>query len=167
MANHSSATARSEASHATRPTRTSTIMNALKRRAQEVLNDRSIDPQSRAIIRYALETNDPWLARLVRSADAGENVFDVIESEAPEETGGADTNRDKIEALAEIICRAGDESSAALFVLMGTLQNSTEPRVIANTAKHFAFTRCAELNLYEIVDAQIAVVEGELLASMS
>lgn len=167
MANHSSATTRSEASHVTRPTRTNTIMNALKRRAQEVLNDSSIDPQSRAIIRYALETNDPRLARLVRSADAGENVFDVIESEAPEEAGGADTNRDKIEALAEIICRAGDESSAALFVLMGTLQNSAEPRVIANTAKHFAFTRCAELNLYELVDAQIAVVEGELLASMS
>ena len=31
---------------------------------------------------------------------------------------------EKIEALAEIICGAGDESTAALFVLMGTLQNS-------------------------------------------
>ena len=30
--------------------------NALKRRAQAVLNDRSIDAQSRAIIRYGLET---------------------------------------------------------------------------------------------------------------
>jgi hypothetical protein len=48
------------------------MFNALKRRAQAVLNDKSIDPQSRAIIRYALEVNDPWLARLVRRADAGE-----------------------------------------------------------------------------------------------
>jgi hypothetical protein len=31
-------------------------MNALKQRAQAVLNDKSIDVQSRAIIRYALET---------------------------------------------------------------------------------------------------------------
>ena len=34
----------------------------------------------------------------------------------------------------------------------------------ANTAKHFAFTRCGELNLYGMVDAQIAVLESELLA---
>lgn len=30
--------------------------------------------------------------------------------------------------------------------------------------KHFAFTRCGEFNVYGMVDAQIAVVEGELLA---
>ena len=71
----------------------------------------------------------------------------------------------KIEALAEIICRAGDEPTAALFVLMGTLEDSTHPKELANTAKHFAFSRCAESNLYGMVDAQIAVVEGELLAS--
>ena len=29
-------------------------------------------------------------------------------------------------------------------------------------AKHFAFTRCGELNVYGIVDAQIAAIEGEL-----
>jgi len=47
---------------------------------------------------------------------------------------------------------------------MGTLQNSTEPEALAHAAKHFAFTRCGELNLYGMVDDQIAVVEGELLA---
>ncbi|HKN83600.1 MAG TPA: hypothetical protein VJW17_09190 [Pyrinomonadaceae bacterium] len=80
-----------------------------------------------------------------------------------------DTNHEKIEALAEIICRSGEEPSAALFVLMGTLQNSTEPEALANTAKHFAFSRCGELNLYGMVDAHahIAVVEGELLPNMS
>jgi hypothetical protein len=46
---------------------------------------------------------------------------------------------------------------------MGTLENSTHPKLLANTAKHFAFTRCGELNLFGMVDAQIAVVEGELL----
>jgi hypothetical protein len=71
MASHSSATAREETPHVNQTTRTNTIMNALKRRAQAVLNDKSIDPQSRAIIRYALEINDPWLAELVRRADAG------------------------------------------------------------------------------------------------
>jgi hypothetical protein len=53
-----------------------TIINALKERAQAVMNDKSIDPQSRTIIRYAFETNDPWLAELVRRADAGETLID-------------------------------------------------------------------------------------------
>jgi hypothetical protein len=75
MANHSSASVR-ETPHVNQTSRTNTIINALKRRAQAVLNDRSIDPQSRAIIRYALETNDPWLAELVRRADAGETIID-------------------------------------------------------------------------------------------
>ena len=75
MANHSSATVR-ETPHVNQTSRTNTIINALKERAQAVLNDRSIDPQSRAIIRYALETNDPWLAELVRRADAGETIID-------------------------------------------------------------------------------------------
>lgn len=66
----------SETPHANQTARTNTIINVLKQRAQAVLNDRSIDPQSRAIIRYALETNDPWLAELVRRADAGETIVD-------------------------------------------------------------------------------------------
>ena len=80
MASHSSATVREETPHVNRTSRTNTIVNALKQRAQSVLNDRSIDAQSRAIIRYALEINDPWLARLVRRAEAGETILDVIDS---------------------------------------------------------------------------------------
>src|ERR1041385_6026919 len=102
-----------EKSHANRTTRTATIMNALKQRAQAVLNDPSLDDQSRAILRHALERNDPWLAELVRREDADEG----------------DSNRRKVEALAEIIC-GGGQSAAALFVLMGTMQNSTEPETI-------------------------------------
>lgn len=163
MTQDSSATVREETPHANRTTRTDTIINALKRRARAVLNDASIDSRSRAIIRYGLETNDPWLAELVRRADAGESIATIDFSQTPE-TDEDDPTAEKIETLADIICRAGDESAGALFVLMGTLENSTHPKAFANTAKHFAFTRCGESNLFGIVDAQIAVVEGELLA---
>jgi hypothetical protein len=47
---------------------------------------------------------------------------------------------------------------------MGTVENSTHPKLLVNTAKHFAFTRCGEATLYGMVDAQIATIEGELLA---
>ena len=66
MTTDSSASVRDETLHANQTTRTATILNSLKRRAQAVLNNTSIDPQSRAIIRYAMEINDPWLAELVR-----------------------------------------------------------------------------------------------------
>jgi hypothetical protein len=152
-----------ETPHVNQTSRTNTIINALKQRAQAVLNDRSIDPQSRAIIRYALETNDPWLAELVRRADEGESVVD--------EAGFLKISRsdeEKIAALAEMICRAGDEAetnSAALLVLMSTLENASHPKALANLAKHFAFTRCGELNLDGMVEAQIAVLESELLTN--
>jgi len=71
---------------------------------------------------------------------------------------------EKIEALAEIICAAGNEAAAALFVLMGTLGSTMHSEALVNTAKHLAFTRCGELNVFGIVDAQIAIVEPELFA---
>src|SRR5215217_186871 len=165
MADHSSATVREHTPHSTRTSRTNTIVNALKRRAQAVLNDKSIDPQSRAIIRYALEINDPWLARLVRRADAGQAIVDTLDFEETPETNNDNSNEEKIEVLTEMICRAGDEpetKAAALIVLMATLENSSHPKALANTVKHLAFTRCGELNLYGMVEDQIAVAEGEL-----
>ena len=165
---YSSATARSEAPHSTETTSTRTISDALKRRAQSVINDRSIDPESRALVRYALEINDPCLAELVRRADAGENIADALHRSEISETNEGDLSEERIEVLAEIICRAGDEpetKSAALFVLMGAIEHSNDPKLLANTAKHFAFSRCGEFNLYGMVDAQLAVVEGKLLAS--
>jgi hypothetical protein len=129
-----------------------------------------------------LEINDPWLADLVRRADAGEPITDTVEFTLEPETLEYDVSEDKIERLAGIICgtrnkagvaneaaacnetAAGNEAAAALFVLMGTLENSAHPKLLANAAKHFAFTRCAELNLFGMVDAQIALVEEELLA---
>jgi hypothetical protein len=165
MASHSSATVREHTPHANRTTRTNTIINALKRRAQAVLNDQSIDAQSRAIIRYALEINDPWLAELVRRADDGEDVIENLRSITTNEDEPGD---EKIAALAELICRAGDEpatKSAALLVLMAALEHANHPRALANTLKHLAFTRCGELNFSGMVDAQIAVVETELLCA--
>jgi hypothetical protein len=163
MASHSSAAARVETPHGNQTTRTGTIINALKRRAQAVLNDRSIDPQSRAIIRYALETHDPWLARLVRRAEAGEDVVDNMQSLGIEED---DASEERIAALAELVCRAGDEpatKSAALVVLMAAVENAAYPKALVNTAKHFAFIRCGELNYCNMIEAQIAVFESELL----
>ena len=116
------------------------------------------------MIRYGLETNDPWLAELVHRADAGESIVDVDFSHTPE---ASNVSEEKIEALAEMICRADDEPGtkwAALLVLMATLENASHPKAFANTAKHLAFTRCGELNLYGMVDAQIATLGDELLA---
>jgi hypothetical protein len=158
---------RHEAPDANRITRTATILNALKRRAQAVFNDTSIDPQSRAIIRYAMEINDPWLAELVRRADAGETLFDTVDFSQTPDTNEHHSSHDKVEALVEMICRAGDEpetKAAAMLVLMATLENSTHPKALANMAKHLALTRCDELNLYGMVEEQVATVERELFA---
>jgi hypothetical protein len=163
---HSSARPRSEAPHATETNSTRTISDALKRRAQSVINNRSIDPENRALVRYALEINDPCLAELVRRADAGESIVAALERSEISETDEEDWSEERIEFLAEIVCRAGDKpdtKSAALFVLMGAIERSNDPKLLANTAKHFAFSRCGEFNLYGMVDAQLGMVEAELL----
>lgn len=163
MTTHSSAPVRTKAPHVNRSTRTNTIINALKRRAQAVLNDRSIDPQSRAIIRYALETNDPWLAELVRRADAGEAGSEQLDFSQTPDTNEGDFSDAKIEACVELICRAGSKASVALLVLMATLEKATHPKALANVAKHLVFTCCAESNLNGMVDAQVSALESELL----
>ena len=162
MTNHSSASVR-ETPHGSKNSRTNTIVDALTRRAQAVLNDQTVDPQSRAVIRYAMEIHDPWLAKLVRRAEAGEDVVDNMRSV---DTNEEDEGEGKIEALAEMICRNGDEpaiKSAALVLLMSAIETATEPRTPANTVKHIALTRCSELNFCGVFDAQIATFESELL----
>ena len=113
-----------------------------------------------------MEINDPWLAELVRRANAGE----TLDFSQTPDTDEDPSNQEKIETLADIICRAGDEAetkSAALLVLMATIENATHPKALANTTKHLAFTRCGELNAHGMVDAQVAALEGKLLASHS
>jgi hypothetical protein len=120
------------------------------------LNDESIDAESRAIIRYAIEINDPWLERLVRRAEAGEEVVDNMKSLNTEE-------EEKISALAEIVCRAGEQTAAALLVLMAKIESASHPRALANTAKQVAFTHRNQLNFGGMFDAQIAMLESKLL----
>jgi hypothetical protein len=173
MATHGSATLREEAPHANQPTRTKTILNALTRRAQALLNDKSIDAQSRAIIRYGLEVHDPWLADLVRRAESGErigNTFDFSQTyEQRDEANDIDatlcehaSSKEEIDGLADMICRRGENSAAAFLVLMGTLENSANPKALARMAKQIAFAHCGELNLFGIVDAQIVAIKREL-----
>ena len=163
MSTHGSATAQ-ETPHETKTTQL-TISDALRRRAQSVINDRRTDPEWRTIVRYALEINDPWLADIVRRAGAGENIIDSTDFSLEPQFNEDDSHEEKVEALADIICRAGDEAAAALFVLMGTLEDSSDPKLLANTVKHFAFTHCGESNLFGMVDVQLALVEGELLSA--
>ncbi len=76
------------------------------------------------------------------------------------------SSEEKVERLAAMICQAGSQPetrSAALLVLMSTLENSMEPEVLANHVKHIAFTSCGELNCFGMVDTQIAAIENELL----
>jgi hypothetical protein len=76
----------------------------------------------------------------------------------------ADLTDDKIKVLTEKICRGGEEPTAALLVLMTTLENATDPKMLANLAKHLAFPRCGELNLNGMVDAQIGALESQLFS---
>ena len=100
-------------------------------------------------------------------ADAGETLFDTVDFSQTPDTGEYHSSNEKIEALVEMICRAGDEpetKSAALFVLLAKIEECKHPKALANSAKHLAFTRCSELNLYGMVEAQVATVELELFA---
>jgi hypothetical protein len=161
MLNLNSARLREETPHSTENTLNATtapgtaISDVLKRRAQAIINDKSIDAHTRALIRYGLEINDPDLPELIRRADNAESMFDNLSGPSTEE---------KISTLTDLICRAGDDASAALLVLLATLENSTHPKALANTAKHFAFTRCGESNVHGMVDGQIAMIEDALSA---
>ena len=166
MLNHNSAQLRDETPQPTTSITNKPISDAVRRRAQSLIKDNTIDASDRAFIRYALATNDaPGLSELVRRVDAGEPVIDdSYLLEANDEI----STEEKLERLAAMICQVGGQpeaTSAALLVLMSTLENSTEPKVLANHVKHIAFTRCGELNSFGMVDAQIAAIESELLVN--
>ena len=74
---HANKSTRNKAHRANGKSKTA-ISNAIRRRAQAVINDSSIDAPTRAIIRYGLETNDPLLAELVRRVEAGETIIETI-----------------------------------------------------------------------------------------
>jgi hypothetical protein len=88
--------------------------------------------------------------------------------ETPHENASTEKNPkpdSKVASLAEMICGGGDESAAALLVLMATLQHAEDPEALVNAVKHLAFTRCGELNVHGMLDAQIAMLEHKLFAS--
>ena len=165
MASHSSASVREQAPHS--------IANHIiknnddvRQRAWSLLRDKSLDESSRSLIGYALEIDDPRLPQLVGRAEAGESVVDNLNAtDTPEN----DSTEQRVHAWAEMICRAHDPGirAAALLVLMSALENAEDPKSLANNVKHYAFTRCGEMNLCGMVDAQIAVLENELLTNNS
>jgi hypothetical protein len=67
MAKDSSATVRSETPH---------LGATIKRRAQDLINDKSIDAATRTLLRYGLEIEDPLLPNLVRRVDNGKRIID-------------------------------------------------------------------------------------------
>ena len=164
MTTHSSATAHQDTPHETETTKI-TVSDATKRHAESVINDKTIDPQWRTILRAALELSDAGLIELVTRAEAGEDIVETFESLRTPVPIEDESSLRKVEALAEIISRSGDEPTAALFILMETLENSTDPKVLASRAKHVAFSHCGKLHVYEMIDAQLAELEGESVAS--
>jgi hypothetical protein len=155
MANHGSAILREEKPH---------LSATIKRRAQSLKNNKSIDGTSRAIISYGLETDDLWLPELVRRVDAGK----LIDDECIATIAGRErSSEERIETLTTLICRTTDEpatKSAALLVLMATIADSTQPKALASKAKELAFNHRGEFNLYDTVDAQVVALESELFA---
>jgi len=145
------------------------ISSALKHRANAVIDNSLIDPETRAIIRYGLETSDPWLSELVRRADAGESAAEALASfDLSQADNEPQVGEEKVEGLVELICCAGDNhgtKAAALLVLLASIENARDSKAVVNMAKHLVFRRCGELNTYGIVDTQIAILEDELFSN--
>ena len=164
MASHSSASVREQAPHSITNHTLKLKRNSddVRRRAWSLLRDKSLDEGSRSLIGYALEIDDPALPELVRRAEAGECVTDNI---AATNTPEDHSTEQRVNLLADTICRAHDSGirAAALLLLMSALENAEDPKSLANNVKHYAFTRCGELNVYGMVEAQIAALENELL----
>ena len=73
MATDTSATPREEESHI--------IDASLKRRARLLMTNGSIPRQTRSLIQYALQGNDPHLGQIVRRVEAGEMTIDHLQLE--------------------------------------------------------------------------------------
>src|SRR5689334_3449798 len=113
MLNHNSAQLRDETPPATNSITNKPISEAVKRRAQSLVKDRTISAGERTWIRYALEINDPALAEMVRRADAGEPIIDDAHPIGTEEVSA----EEKIERLAGMICQAGEQSKTTVAAL--------------------------------------------------
>jgi hypothetical protein len=152
MVCHISAKEREEAPHATTSTNNMTtnlndsFVSDLKQRVQIVIDESLMDT----------ETRTPEIdVDSMHFSETGVMIED-------------DPIVEKVQILADMICRAGDEpaiKSAALLVPMATLQTAPDLKELASSAKRVAFIHCGDLDVYGIVDAHIPVLESELLAS--
>ena len=75
MLNHNSAELRDGTPHATNSITNKPISNAVKRRARSLIKDRTIDKCARAFIQHTLETEDPYLTKLVRRVETGRSIL--------------------------------------------------------------------------------------------
>ena len=165
MASYSSATTREQASHVI-ANKLNPNNDDVRQRAWSLIRDKSLDEGSRTLMGYALEIDDPGLAELVQRAEAGQSVMNNI---VAADTADNESTEQKVGVLAEMICLAHDPGTraAALLVLMSALEEADDPKSLARNAKHYAFTRCGEMNVYGMVDAQTAMLQRELLAHNS
>src|ERR1044072_3756687 len=100
MLNHKSAQLRDETPPQTHSITNKPISEALKRRAQSLIKDSTIDAGERTWIRYALEINDPALAEMVRRADAGEPIIDDARPIGSYEEVSTEENEDRVAGVA-------------------------------------------------------------------
>ena len=73
MAKHGSASPRKQKSR--------TLDANLKRRARNLATDRRVDPRTRSLIRYGLDTKDQYLEQIVNRVEASEMSIDHIRLE--------------------------------------------------------------------------------------
>ena len=109
MTTHSSAQLRTETPHATNSITNKPFSNAVKRRAQSLIKDRSIDRCVRAFIQHTLENEDPYLTKLVRRVDRGKSILTM----SPLSKRKSTLKKEETRSTAEIICLAGDQLSFA------------------------------------------------------
>jgi hypothetical protein len=90
----------------------------------------------------------------VRRADVNEPLIDAIDPEQASETKKDDLTEEKIEALTELICRAGGETSSALLRVNSFTQ-------AANGAKELGYSfvslrLCVRINamIYKAIAAR-------------
>jgi len=67
--------------HGSASPRKRTLDANLKRRARKLSTDSRVDPRTRSLIRYGLETKDECLEQIVSRVEAGETSIDHIHLE--------------------------------------------------------------------------------------
>lgn len=76
------------------------------------------------------------------------------------------TKKEETQAEVEVLILDSVFASLPIRPSQMTIRLGWPSRFI-NTAKHCAFTRCGEMNLYGIVDAQVELLERELFTENS